>query len=113
MDCVARRFLANSEMHDRPPLVACHDLTVDLAHEPADGGDPFRWRLTSREHGTVAIAEHAIESVHPHSSRSVTERMRSRRVGRSHSTERAEISAGWINGKTQALSPRGDVESRP
>src|SRR5205814_3219229 len=113
VDRVAGRFLAHSQMHDRPTLVAGDDIAVHVAHEPIDGIDPlWRW-LAASDYGAVAVAEHAVERIHPRPRRPIAKRVRAGSVRRYHSAQRAEAATRWIHRKTKPFSARRDVECRP
>src|SRR5437667_2483670 len=96
-----------------PSLVARNDLPVHVAHEPTNCIDALRWRLTTRDHGAIAIAENAVDRVYPCARGAVAKGVGARGVGRHHSAERTKIPAGGIDGKAQPLSSPSNIERRP
>ena len=113
MDPVSGGFLAHILVVRRVAGIAGHDGRVGLAQKTPDGLDPTRRLLTSRDRRAIAVAEYAVECVHPHPHRTVAETARSRSIGRYHSAKGAEAAARWINGQSKAAPSQRDIQCRP
>src|SRR6266480_5707099 len=100
-------------MRYRPSLVAGDYVAVHVTEKAAYGSDSFWRRLTASDHGAIAVAENAVERVHPVPRRAVSERVSAGGIGRYHASQRTKSSARRIDREAQPLSLCGHVECRP